>query len=152
MSIHPELIRAMIAHGGDLQAAYAAAMKSTIPPQFRAGATRSGWGDENRNAAALRERMERWGRHVMPLHHAGQSVPQIVRASGLSANTVRRVIREAGHTPNVAPTRTAKSITAEQLAEADALRTEGLTWAQVGKQMGMNKDRLREAHNARGKA
>lgn len=34
MSIHPDMIRAMLDHGGDLQEAYAAAWAKGIPPQF----------------------------------------------------------------------------------------------------------------------
>lgn len=50
MSIHPDMIRAIIAHGGDLQTAYAAAMKSTIPSQFRAGGPHPGWGGPDMGA------------------------------------------------------------------------------------------------------
>lgn len=103
MSIHPDMIRAMLAHGGDLQEAYAAAMKASVSPHLRkGGAMKLPDGTASKDAGsrggkvahrAVRGRAADRHKEIMALADAGVASAAIARQLGLPARTVSDYVR-----------------------------------------------------------
>ena len=158
MTIHPDIHRALLAHGGNLQDAYRTAWMESIPAQFRrAGTTGStvqksplerGTETQQERAAARRAEL---AKVILPLHDTGASVPRLALAAKCAEATVRRILHESGHTPNVAPVSGIKRRDWDALVpRALELRSKGMAWSKIGKTMGVCATRISEACKARG--
>lgn len=153
MTIHPDIHRALAQHGGNLQDAYRIAWMAGIPPQFRrvgtAGSTvqrsplERGTETTQARAAAIRAEL---AKVILPLHEAGATIPKIAQTVQRAHATVRRVLDEHGLTPNVSTSGSFKDRDyTGHVASALELRSQGKSWREVGKTLGVCRDRIRKA-------
>lgn len=85
---------------------------------------------------------------ILPLHREGQTVPQLSLAAKCSHATVRRVLFEQGHEPNVAKVGGVKKRDwVALMPETHKLRKQGMSWKAIGQKMGVSCDRLRECYS-----
>lgn len=85
---------------------------------------------------------------ILPLHREGQTVPHLALAAKCSHATVRRVLHEQGHAPNIAKVGGVKKRDWMALMpEAHKWRRQGKSWKAIGQQMGVSCDRLRECYS-----
>lgn len=85
---------------------------------------------------------------ILPLHHEGHTVLEIHQIVGNSIAFIRKVIREAGLQPNRkgrAPGEAKDYV--HLMKRTHSLRQDGVSWVDIGQQMGVSKTRLRQAYN-----
>lgn len=144
MSIHPDIHRAILAHGGNLDDAIRDTWMASIPPQFRkagTGAASASKKFHGGHAYSVKARASRDAAtpRVLKLYAEGQGVKAIGRMVGFAATTVRVIIRENG---TIRPT--GRQMTREsRLAEVSELAAKGMSAAKIGQALGMGERTVR---------